>query len=188
MSVMSWDDFSKLWPGRKLDDTTLKLRTYSGEQIVPEGKLRCKVQINGQSEYVELYIVKNGGRPLFSREWLHVLKMDWKYLKSLTVTPKSHECEIGNKVEHLKHKYEEVFRKELGHIKGVKAKLYLKENTMPKFVKARSVPFNMKSAIETEIDKLVKQGVMAPVEFSDWVTPIVPVPKADGSVRICGDF
>ena len=26
------------------------------------------------------------------------------------------------------------------------------------------------------------------VKFSDWATPIVPVPKADGSVRICGDF
>ena len=27
-----------------------------------------------------------------------------------------------------------------------------------------------------------------PVQFSDWATPIVPVAKGDGSVRICGDF
>ena len=26
------------------------------------------------------------------------------------------------------------------------------------------------------------------VEYSDWATPIVPVLKKDGSVRICGDY
>ena len=29
---------------------------------------------------------------------------------------------------------------------------------------------------------------MEPVEVSDWATPIVCVPKTDGSVCICGDY
>ena len=32
------------------------------------------------------------------------------------------------------------------------------------------------------------EGVLKPVEVSDRATPIVCVPKTDGSVRICGDY
>ena len=29
---------------------------------------------------------------------------------------------------------------------------------------------------------------IGPVEFSEWATPIVPIVKSDGAIRICGDF
>ena len=31
-------------------------------------------------------------------------------------------------------------------------------------------------------------GVLRKVEYSDWANPIVPVKKASGKFRICGDF
>ena len=30
--------------------------------------------------------------------------------------------------------------------------------------------------------------MMEPVRYSDWATPIVPVLKADGKARVCGDY
>ncbi|XP_077869843.1 uncharacterized protein LOC144362348 [Saccoglossus kowalevskii] len=33
-----------------------------------------------------------------------------------------------------------------------------------------------------------KSGIIKPVTHSDWATPVVPVPKTDGTVRICGDY
>ena len=43
------------------------------------------------------------------------------------------------RVERLKEQYREIFKPELGTVKGVKAKLYLKENAKPVFQRARPV-------------------------------------------------
>ena len=39
-----------------------------------------------------------------------------------------------------------------------------------------------------KIEKMEKQGYWTPVRQSKWATPLVPVPKKDGGVRICGDY
>ena len=31
-------------------------------------------------------------------------------------------------------------------------------------------------------------GVLEKINHSEWAAPIVPIPKADGSLRICGDY
>ena len=36
--------------------------------------------------------------------------------------------------------------------------------------------------------RLESLGVIERVAHSDWVTPLVAVPKSDGSVRLCGDY
>ena len=47
----------------------------------------------------------------------------------------------------------------------------------------------MRVKVEQELDHLVTEGILEPVQFADWAALIVPVLKSDGqSVRICGDF
>ena len=46
----------------------------------------------------------------------------------------------------------------------------------------------MREKVENEIKKLVDEGILEPIENSDWSTPIVPVLKSDGRIRICGDY
>ena len=49
--------------------------------------------------------------------------------------------------------------------------------------------FAMKEIIETDRARLLKLGVIEPVQKAEFgATPIVPVPKPNGAVRICGDF
>ena len=42
--------------------------------------------------------------------------------------------------------------------------------------------------VEEELDRLLSEGTILPVEFSEWASPIVPIVKSDGTIRICEDF
>ena len=43
--------------------------------------------------------------------------------------------------------------------------------------------------VEKELEQMVQQEVLEPVQFADWATPIVPILKPDKkSLWICGDF
>ena len=81
-----------------------------------------------------------------------------------------------------------VFQEGLGKVEGVKAKIYVDPTKRPRFFKARPVAYALREKIETELDRLVKEGTIEPVEFSEWATPIVPIVKEDGTIRICGDY
>ncbi|XP_053968616.1 uncharacterized protein K02A2.6-like [Anastrepha ludens] len=50
------------------------------------------------------------------------------------------------------------------------------------------MPFSQMSAFKKEAERLTNAGIWKPIRFSQWASPIVLVPKPDGSVRICGDF
>ena len=81
-----------------------------------------------------------------------------------------------------------VFQEGLGKVEGVKTKIYIDSTEKPRFFKARPVACTLREKIETELDRLVKEGTIEPVEFSEWATPIVPIVKEDGTIRICGDY
>ena len=84
-------------------------------------------------------------------------------------------------------KHSIVFNNELGKIKHITAHINVKPGTTPKFCKVRPVPYTVKERVE--IERLLKEGVVSPVKYSEWATPIVVVPKKDTTdVRLCADF
>ncbi|GFS80980.1 uncharacterized protein K02A2.6 [Trichonephila clavipes] len=54
--------------------------------------------------------------------------------------------------------------------------------------RVRTVPFALKGRVENEIDRLEKEGIIEKVDSSEWATPVVPVVKSDGSIRLCADY
>ncbi|XP_052751530.1 uncharacterized protein K02A2.6-like [Galleria mellonella] len=61
-------------------------------------------------------------------------------------------------------------------------------DTEPVYMRARPVPRALRAAVERELNRLQKESSIYSVEHSDYGTPIVPVIKQSGEIRICGDY
>ena len=85
---------------------------------------------------------------------------------------------VTTAIDKLLQKHELIFKEELGTMKDIQVCRCVKPNTIPKFCRARSAPYALRPVIE----RLEKMGVLERVKYSDWATPVVPVPKPDGTV------
>ena len=86
------------------------------------------------------------------------------------------QCET---VDHLLEQHKVLFSEGLGTLNGYEATFQLDTTVKPKYCKARPVPYAMKVAVEAELERLCKEGIIEPVAFSDWAAPIVPILKPD---------
>ena len=107
--------------------------------------------------------------------------LDWENLNTVRASPDS-------RIQEVLDRHSDIFKEELGHIKGAPVTLHTDPSQQPRFFKARPVPYALRTKIETELSRLQGQGVIEPVSFSEWAAPIVPVVKGDGTIRICGDY
>ncbi len=84
-------------------------------------------------------------------------------------------------------KLNKIFDPSLGLIRGVEARLTLKEDARPVNHKARPIPFADRDETGRTLDEMEKKGVISKVEYNDWGSPIVIV-KKNNKIRICGDY
>ncbi|XP_056096372.1 uncharacterized protein K02A2.6-like [Rhinichthys klamathensis goyatoka] len=187
VSVMSQHEFEKHFKTTKLKPLPVKLKTYTGEPIIPLGVMPVIVMYNDQQSELDLYIVRTEGPALWGRDWLRKLQLDWKSIKRLQVTVPSSKC-TQMKLEKVLDGAVAVFQSGIGTLKHIKGKITLNENAVPKFHKARPVPYAIRQKVENELDRLEAEGILSKVDWSPWATPVVPVAKKDGTVRLCRDF
>ena len=192
VSIISTQTKDKLFPQDKLTDSSLILTTYSGEQLVVAGLMFVNVKYGKQQHQLPVYVVKGNGPSLMGRDWFQKIRLNWKQLKLASV---SDTQATGSKrdnwkqmVESILDTHKNVFQDGLGQINTFEATLQLKEGAIPKFCKARPVPFALKAAVERELDRLESEGILKKVSYSEWAAPVVPVPKAEGTIRLCGDY
>ena len=174
--------------------SNLRLKSYSGDLIPVIGEMDANVTYEGKTYQLPLVVAKGENVPLLGRNWLTHIKLNWSQIFAASSQPSQpppsskYSMKDPQALESLLDKYKEVFTPGQGTIKDFKAHIKVKPGTTPKFYKPRPVPYSMKEKVEKELDRLESNGIIKKVERSEWAAPIVVVPKADGSIRVCGDY
>ena len=179
-SLINEETYRNLWENPPvLQPAHECLRSYMGEKIPLLGSTRVNIKYGDQSADVQVLVVQGKRANLFGRDWLKEIRLDWGSIMKVGST----------ELEDTLNKYSDVFREELGELKDTQVKIDITVPAQPRFYKHRNIAYALRERVESELERLDKQGVIEPVKYSEWAAPIVPVLKSDqSSVRICGDY
>ncbi|XP_046409071.1 uncharacterized protein LOC124173951 [Ischnura elegans] len=158
--------------GIRLENANSFLSGPTRSRLPAKGKFKITLRWKNREYEDEIYVVPEDallGRPAIS---------------GLGILSWLREIKAG----HPEDNYNELFRG-LGRMTEPYV-LRIKEGAAPYAVSTpRRVPLPLRDKVEAEIKKMEAEGIITPVEEpTDWCAPMVVVPKADGSVRICVDF
>ncbi|XP_062700183.1 uncharacterized protein K02A2.6-like [Aedes albopictus] len=158
-------------------------KSASGEQLDLEHEFACEVSFNGLAQQ---------GRIFVSKRSLNLLGIDFIDKFNLWSLPMDNFCNQVSGVpvdaSSLQKAYPKLFSNTLGLCNKAKIKLALKESCRPIYRPRRPVSYAMLPTVDQELDRLERLNIISPVDYSEWAAPIVVVRKANGSIRICGDY
>lgn len=174
-TIISEETFSRLWQDEPaLGQTNLILKTW-GQQMVPVlGTRKVDVTFRDKQASLQLLVAKGKGPSLLGRNWF---------------------APLGIKLEGLHYQdadgylgeFAQIFQP-FGTYSGPPISIEVDPSVAPIYRKSRSIPFAIREKVSEELDRQIKLGILVPVPHSSWATPIVPILKSDGSIRLCGDY
>ena len=173
-------------------------KAVNGTKMYPIGKLPVTLCL-GSSLYLDnIHIYPN----------IHGMLLSWKACKALQIlppcypnpisTPSVHEVTLSSPtsttpliVDHIISEYPTVFDGQIRSMQGEQFHISLMDNAKPFCVNTpRSIPFAYRDKLQTELDILERQQIIAPViNPPEWCAPIVVTPKKNTDrIRMCVDL
>ncbi|XP_055604564.1 uncharacterized protein K02A2.6-like [Uranotaenia lowii] len=181
ISVVSWDFFVKYLSHCELRKTMVKLVGYDGRALLVKGAISPSVKFENKEKSVVFVVVEKGGPPLVGRNFVRAFGIQFSVIKNIQ---QCNDMDLSKLIE----KYSELFSNKLGCYKYREVKIEVDEKATPIFKNPRPVPFKFRDLMAQELDNMENLGIISKCNTSLWGTPLVPVLKSDGSLRLCGDY
>jgi len=176
VSIIPLHIWRKSWQDVQIKPTKLQLSTFSEAPLTVIGEAHLDVAYEAQRFTAPIVIVKEGRTPLLGRNWLAQVQLNWSSI-----------CAVRSSADIL-DEFPGVFSAGLGKIHDHEAIIHIAPEAVPKCYSARPLPYAVKPKVDIELDRLIAEGVLVPVDAAEWATPIVAITKKDESIRLCGDF
>ncbi|XP_061727739.1 uncharacterized protein K02A2.6-like [Cydia pomonella] len=175
VSVISPSFYKTHFNNIPLSPANKGLHGYASYKLQCAGMLQLPITYCGATHTLDIYVVCNGSAPLLGRDFISKFNLELAPI-------------YCNNINAVEQNFPQLFSDNLGCFNKYQVKLTLKEGSKPIFFKARPVAFALRDKLSKEIDRLVDLNVLVPVEHSEYASPIVPVLKRNGSVRLCADY
>lgn len=154
-----------------------------GAQLIVLGKIKLNICYRDISALCLVYVIKNLQFPLLGRKAIQQFK-----IIDPPISSKINNVSSSVNKSNLRQMFPKLF-KEIGEFRD-EVSIKLKKDAVP-FVQSvpRPVPFPYMTKLKNEIDRLIKLKIIEQIsEVTEWVSPIVVVPKGKDEIRLCGDY
>ncbi len=175
----------------QLKPTDVKVYAYGATKSLEIlGQFESSVETDKIITVANFYVAKHSTGNLMTcktAEELSFIKVNVNKVESETTDQFNKES--PEYVKHLQNKYKDVF-KGLGQLKDFEVTLHENSDVKPIVQQQGRIPFHVREKVTKELEKLEAAGIIEPVEGpTDWVSPIVIVPKKNSDdIRICVDM
>ena len=173
---------TKLSNGEEINQSkAVQLVAYGGDTLSTLGTTNFNCYLKSMKRNLEFHVVDRPVTPLLGLA--DSLMMDLVQLHN-----EVHEVDTVDAFQAaVFNEYKDLFERHLGNLPVV-YKMRLDPNFIPVVRPPRKVPLAMEECVKSELESMVKIGVITPVsEPTEWVSQMVAARKKDGSIRICID-
>lgn len=179
-SIISATTYERLWPrkGPRIRPLPFSLRDFQKKPIPMRGMCSVHVKYGSFEGPLRLLIAEGDRVSLLGHEWFTPLGIGLTGVHKVGADP----------LEQVLNDFKEVFQEGLGTYTGPTVSLPLDPTVPPKRFKARNVPLALRPKIDAALDRLLADDVIEEVTNPRWSTPVVPIIKPSGEVRLCGDY
>ncbi|XP_055622755.1 uncharacterized protein K02A2.6-like [Toxorhynchites rutilus septentrionalis] len=145
-------------------------KAYGGQPLLLVGAFSATLKLGNVSDETNFYVIKGNGKILIGRDTA-------TYMGVLRISVPVNEIEANGSCK-------------LGTIKDIVVDIPIRTDIVPVAQPYRRIPVALEKLVDRKIDDLLSKGIIEPVnEPAKWISPVVVVPKGDGSdVRICVDM
>ena len=151
MSIIPFSTWRSHFPDLPLQSSAILLNTYTNEKLSVLGQHDITVRYGDQVQKLIINVVDGDGPRVLGRDWLKQLRLNWTQISMVQ------NC--STQLEDLMKEYSELFREELGTVRGFQASLHLKGSPQPKFFRPRPMPLGM-NLIALKQTQLLRKSLM----------------------------
>ena len=192
VSVCGKDVYMKQFQDKKIFKSELRLSVVSGEHLKVIGKILVRVQTSKGNFKLWLHVIdtKKFFTPLLGRDWLDKLCDVWREAIKINQvkTANSVNESIAMLVERIKCKYAKICDDDLSEpIKNFVVDIKMNVDAKPFVHRPYTLPFNVRDRVKSQLDNLVKEGILEKIEYAKWGSPMVVVVKSNKDLRLCID-